>query len=951
MPTPIAPFVSAFRRRLANLPGPGARAGGEASNDQPVVIEMWVRGAWVDITSYCMVRDDSGRVDITTGIRTEGQQADQAEARLQLKNGDGRFSPRNPAGPYYGAIGRNTPMRISVPDGNGGKTYVIWGDVTQWAPNWDTTGNSVWVDITISGPIRRLAQAPAPARSVLYRSIAEPAGASLRAYWPVEDASGSKTIVSPLTSGSPMTFTGTPTLAGFDGFAASDPVVLMAGNVLTGGVANYSNPTMTQVRFLCTIPAEGLSDGKVICSIDQEDYAAGSPQFWELFYTTTGNTLWLRQNDSDGNLLGIELQHTLDVRGRRLYVSVEMQESGANISRAIRLYDLTDQIQYDASDTAFVSALTRVTRVQFGPASRSAVGPTGTSGLTNVAIGHVTVEDTITPLTVLGVHLNPVGERAGRRIQRVCAEAAIPFQWIGDLDDTTAMGNQGKLNPLELMREAEAADGGMLYEAAGGLAYRTRVSLCNQDPQLVLDYTAFNLSEIPTPIEDDRYIQNQVSVTAGDATATYSLDEGSLSIEQPPTGVGVYGANITLNLGTSESPLSHAAWRVHMGTVDEPRYPQISVNLAHTSFVNNPDLERAVLNLRQGDRILVQNPPTWLPPGAIDQVILGVERALTHFEHRITFVCAPASPYRVGVTDTVLAVIDTDGSALVEDATPTATALTVAPSAGQSGLWTTDSANLPLDVRVGGEVMRVTNITDWLTDTATRTVASSWGTPDVGPAWSTVGGGSASDYAVNGSALIQTLSTVDVTRRTAVTAVSPDYDVYCDITTSALALGDSLYGAVTGRMLDAANMYMARLEFTTSNTIILVVRKLIADTGTDLGTYMLPVTHVAGQFVRVRFQGVGTQFRAKAWLATDPVEPPDWHVTGTDSSISPAYTIGTRSIRVTGNTNAATVAIQYDNYRVVRPQTFTVTRSVNGVVKAQLAGEDLRLAYPTIVSL
>jgi hypothetical protein len=33
------------------------------------------------------------------------------------------------------------------------------------------------------------------------------------------------------------------------------------------------------------------------------------------------------------------------------------------------------------------------------------------------------------------------------------------------------------------------------------------------------------------------------------------------------------------------------------------------------------------------------------------------------------------------------------------------------------------------------------------------------------------------------------------------------------------------------------------------------------------------------------------------------------------------------------------------------PQTFTITRSVNGVAKAQTAGTDVRLFFPAIVSL
>jgi hypothetical protein len=36
---------------------------------------------------------------------------------------------------------------------------------------------------------------------------------------------------------------------------------------------------------------------------------------------------------------------------------------------------------------------------------------------------------------------------------------------------------------------------------------------------------------------------------------------------------------------------------------------------------------------------------------------------------------------------------------------------------------------------------------------------------------------------------------------------------------------------------------------------------------------------------------------------------------------------------------------------VVNPQKFTVTRSINGVVKAHSAGEDVRLANPTYLAL
>lgn len=246
---------------------------------------------------------------------------------------------------------------------------------------------------------------------------------------------------------------------------------------------------------------------------------------------------------------------------------------------------------------------------------------------------------------------------------------------------------------------------------------------------------------------------------------------------------------------------------------------------------------------------------------------------------------------------------------------------------------------------------RITRLTSsWLHDTFSRTVSNGWATTDSGLLWSTVGGGAAGDYSVGSGYGVQVLSTLDVSRRTAVTAVNPDFDIYCDITTSALATGDSLYGGVTARMLDASNMYLARMEFTTSNAIIMSVRKIVADVQTSLGTFTLPFTHTAATFVRARFQGSGTTLRAKAWRVGDQ-EPDKWHVDTTDGSITAANQIGTRSIRSTGNTNTAAVEIRYDNFEVVNPQTFTVARSQNRVVKSHSAGADVRLAYPAYTAL
>jgi hypothetical protein len=939
----------AWQRRMSGIAGP-LSASGEASNGNPVQVELFINGVWIDITSYVMVRDDSGNVTISRGRKDEGSETEQSSCGLLLNNRDGRFSPRNPTGVYYGLIGRNQPLRVSVPNGLGGKSYRFWGDVSTWPQGWDPTGTDVWTDVQGSGVLRRLAQAPASAYSVLRTALTSQASDSLRAYWPCEDPADSSTAASALITGSPMTFSGTPTFAAYDAFPASDPVVDLTDASMTGGVPKYDDPTATQVRFLLSIPSDGLTNGKVICSVDQLDYSAGSTQFWELYYNTTTHSLTIVQCASDGTNLGSLLDHSFDVRGKKMYVSIEFQESGTGITRAVRIVDLSNMISYVASDTPTLTQLTRVTKVAFGAATRSVATPAGTRGLPTVAIGHVSVESTITAIDILGLHLNPIGETAGRRVQRLCSEEGMGFDAIGDLDDTVLMGNQGKQNRLDLMQESELADGGMLYENLNvlGLGYRTRNALCNQDAQLTLNYAAYNLSEVPTPVEDDRYVQNQVTVTVNEISQTYTMTEGHLSTALPPAGVGVYGQDVSLNLKSSSDALSQAAWRVHLGTVDEARFPQISVNLAHSTFTTNPALKVAVLGLRQGDRIVIQNPPAWLPSDDIDQIILGFDETITYFEHRITFTCAPASPYRVGVFENSSAIIDTDGSELRAAVSSGSTTIDVVPSGTHTGLWTTDSTNMPFDIRVGGEVMRVSGITPYLNDTFGRTVSNGWGTADTGQAWST-GGGVAGDYSVGSSAGSHILSTTNASRRSFTDSTVTDFDFYVDVTASALATGGFLAGGPVGRYVDSDNLYMARLEFSTTNTIILTLRKRVNTNETVLGTYTLTDVFVAGTYYRVRFKSQGTSLKAKAWLATD-AETPEWQISVSDSDVTTASFIGIRSISSAANTNVNPV-ISYQNLKVVNPQTFTVSRSVNGVVKSQVAGEDVRLAHPIAISL
>jgi hypothetical protein len=76
-----------------------------------VKVELSLNSVWTDITSKVYTRSP---IQITRGRQDESSRAEPGRATLVLNNRDGRFSPRNPTGLYYGTIGRNTPVRISA---------------------------------------------------------------------------------------------------------------------------------------------------------------------------------------------------------------------------------------------------------------------------------------------------------------------------------------------------------------------------------------------------------------------------------------------------------------------------------------------------------------------------------------------------------------------------------------------------------------------------------------------------------------------------------------------------------------------------------------------------------------------------------------------------------------------------------------------------------------------
>ncbi|MFD4000839.1 poly-gamma-glutamate hydrolase family protein [Streptomyces rubiginosohelvolus] len=195
------------------------------------------------------------------------------------------------------------------------------------------------------------------------------------------------------------------------------------------------------------------------------------------------------------------------------------------------------------------------------------------------------------------------------------------------------------------------------------------------------------------------------------------------------------------------------------------------------------------------------------------------------------------------------------------------------------------------------------------------------------------------------------VNAINASRYCLLPAPAANVDLFATVATDVLAAGGGHFVALVARYTDGNNMYLARLEFTTAQAVILTLRKRVGGTETLLLQHTTGLTHTAGGRVAVRLQAVGSALKAKAWTAGS-AEPAGWQVEATDTDLTAAGEIGMRTILSSANSNSLPVTASWGEFTTLgSPQSMAVTRSVNGIVKPHSASADVRLAEPIIVAL
>lgn len=607
------------------------------------------------------------------------------------------------AGVYSGVETGNTNTKpiVFTMDNVVVKAPLFAGEIADMPAHWDLSGNYVTASVTAGGPLQQLGQDGA-LQSALRRGYLRDVTYTPLIYWPCEDGASSL-YFAPAVGQLPLwVVAGTARFATLSPLDASEPLPGINLSVWYSLIPQHvPGSSRCQMRFVFSVPDGGLGLG--LKRIMQTAFSGGSIGNISVFVDQSGN-MWIYVYDT--NLSTLYTQFIASgINGTAQQIAVEFQQTTAtNVN--VNLLSLKPgdgsvvQISPSGANIPAAQTIGFATSIVVDP---DVLMPDTTAG------GHISFHTASATLLDLSSQLNAwKGEAAAERIIRLGEEEDISVSYIGSPGVSELMGPQRAIELLKLVYECSAADLGELYESRGesGLTYRTRASMYNQTAAVTLDYSLGQLSGQLVPIDDDSYLKNDITVSRqGGSSARRVLETGRLSVKPPRQGgSGRHEGSRTLNVYSDTQLADLANWLLHLRTADESRYPVINLDLANRNLAA-AGLQSAVIDLEIGSRLVINNPKTGQTVDAISQIVTGIEITLRRFIFTIKYNCVPESPYQVGVLDDNDKRLDSDTTTLTNDLNSNDTSFQV--SIGSGALWTARAADLPIKLRIGGEIMSV----------------------------------------------------------------------------------------------------------------------------------------------------------------------------------------------------------------------------------------------------
>ncbi|HET6356100.1 hypothetical protein [Streptomyces sp.] len=673
-----------------------------------------IAGPWVQLGADVVTAGTTSIFNSTAAVRVGDGWADlgfSAASGLvhafELRSGIGGTVVANP---NFTAQPSGTTSFVD----SAGRTWTLFGtaeitsrrvrcapEVSKWAPKWHTSGHNITSTIQAAGIKRRLEVGRDALQSTLHRRI--PSEPACVAYWPMEEGNEATQAYSPIRGVPPLVVTG------FD-FASDDTLLGSSALPRLAGGASISMDAR--------VPTHTDTGEWMVTYVYRFETDVATPTEILEFNTTgtvrritvtldTGSIVMRGYNSAGDEVITVPFVTTSGTFiGPWNRLEVIATTTGGNVKYHLGYIDVSGGGAF--ADQTIAATAGIVTRIN------TRWGASGDGML----IGHLGVFNTDNTLIYDNADDGFQGETATARITRLTGEESVPALVVPG--DSTVMGAQRPNQLLDLLEECEDTDGGILYERRDrlALAYRPRVSLYNQKPGLTIDYG--KLCHPFEPVADDMPRNDWEVQRIGGSRGRATLEEGRLSVQPPPDGIGRYPESKQLSLYHDGQPPQHAAWLMSLSTWDEDRYPGLRI-LVH----KYPEIAAQVAALDVGDIIRVTGLPDHLAPGPLDLMIEGYDEKFGAFEWEITFVCSPAGPWTVGVLeDAVLGHVDTEGSELVSGVSSSATSWSVLTTAGPRWITTAeDAGSFPFDVLIGGERATVSGISG-TTTTQTFTISA-----------------------------------------------------------------------------------------------------------------------------------------------------------------------------------------------------------------------------------
>lgn len=523
------------------------------------------------------------------------------------------------------------------------------------------------------------------------------------AYWPMEEGVAGDAINSGLVNGEALSVRiGTPEFAQFDTFLGSSSLLKLNNSELFQDIPNYTDTNQAfAIHFLVNMPAvdEAASGSDLV-----QFYTDGNAEIWELQYATggLGGDIVVRATDSQTGTNLFTTAWNMSLRGKPCMVTFMLQQTGPTTV----VYDLTavqfpiNLFQRQTQTATGVTKLGKIKSIRINPAG----------GYVNVGFGHLSVVPA--PLVYFNMYDHPngnKGENVPRRMIRMGFEEDVPFTYYQGSVPATLLGPQAQDKVLSVMNDAAVMNMGRFYEARGAFKfeYRALSSLYLQTPFMTVDYSLGGVLSELVPADDDIATRNDIMVKRRDGGSAFAVQlTGPMSVLRPDQGgVGRYTdtGGGELNANTDDQLQSIADWKLHLGTVNEERFPTIKMTPA-----GSPIKLEALLSAGVGNRFKLTNLIARGRYEPIDQLILGYTIVLDQFVPTWEFNGEPARPYQVAQLDSGLCRLDSDTSTLnAPYIAGTHTTLSVATSG--STVW--EGTDCPFEILVGGVRVRVNSIT------------------------------------------------------------------------------------------------------------------------------------------------------------------------------------------------------------------------------------------------